>query len=78
MAEVPLSVTSLEQIAGDVAAELFEQWAITDRLDTSNPEEIQKHANLAVDDALFVINSFMEKFNNAITESKVSQLQIKQ
>jgi len=76
MAEVPMPLNKMEEIAGEVAVELFENWAITDRLDTTQDDYIEKYANLAVEDSLFVINCFMEKFNNAIKEAQISQLEI--
>ena len=61
MADVPLSMDELEDIATDVARELLEQWAIDDRF--TEEEELEAAQN-AASDAIFVINRFMESFND--------------
>lgn len=63
MASVPLALEQLELIATQIAQELLEDWAINDRL--INEDQI-KAAQDAVSDTIFVINSFMEKMNDAM------------
>ena len=60
MAEVPLAMNKLEEIAFQVAQELLEQWAINDRF---NEDQIEQATQNSVDDTIFVINRFMEEFN---------------
>lgn len=60
MSSVPLSMQQLEDIATEVARNLLEQWAIEDRF---KEEDMAKAAAQAIDDTVFVINSFMEHFN---------------
>lgn len=74
MAEVPISPAMLEELAVQTSIGLLEEWAIQGRIPAGKEEE---YASLAVEDALFVINSFMENFNNAMNQAKVSQLEIK-
>lgn len=68
--DIPLSVSSLEKIVEVVATELLEQWAIDDRFTEENIEEAKLDA---IDDAVFVINSFMNYFNEAMLTSKAGQ-----
>ena len=63
MASVPLSIAQLETIATVVSQELLEEWAINDRFSEENIEEAKENA---VNDTIFVINSFMEHFNNSM------------
>lgn len=60
MANVPLSLNSLEEIATTVARELLEQWAIDDRYTEENILEATQNA---ISDTLFVINRYMEEVN---------------
>ena len=60
MANVPLSLNSLEEIATTVARELLEQWAIDDRYTEENILETTQNA---ISDTLFVINRYMEEVN---------------
>jgi uncharacterized FlaG/YvyC family protein len=60
MSSVPLSTNQLETIVEIVARDLLEQWAIDDRF---AEDQIEKAQQDAVNDAVFVINSFMEHFN---------------
>ncbi len=60
MANVPLSLNSLEEIATTVARELLEQWAIDDRYTEKNIFEATQNA---ISDTLFVINRYMEEVN---------------
>lgn len=60
MANVPLSINSLEEIATTVARELLEQWAIDDRYTEENIIEATQNA---ISDTLFVINRYMEEVN---------------
>jgi hypothetical protein len=67
MAEVPISLQTLETIATNVSNDLLEKWAIEERF--TEKDQI-KYGQYAVDDAIFVINKFMEQFNTAIVETK--------
>lgn len=60
MANVPLSIKQLEDIATFVSRELLENWAINNRFDEN---KISEAAANAVDDTIFIINKFMEQFN---------------
>jgi hypothetical protein len=65
MADVPVSMEKLEYITTYVAEELLENWAINDRF---TEDQIIDAKVWAVADTILVINSFMEKFNNAMLE----------
>jgi hypothetical protein len=68
MASVPLSMQQLEEIATNVAQDLLESWAISDRF---NEDQMAEAAQHAVNDTIFVINKFMEQFNqHMVTESE--------
>jgi hypothetical protein len=67
MAEVPVSLDTLEKIASSVAQDLLEKWAIDDRF---SEEELVKYGQFAVDDTIFIINKFMEQFNSALIQTK--------
>lgn len=72
MSTVPLNMNELEGIAEVVARDLLEQWAIDDRF---KEEEMLKAAQNAVDDTIFIINNFMEHFNNLMmTKSEEKRL----
>ena len=60
MASIPLSANQLETIVEVVARDLLESWAIDDRFGIDDLENAKQYA---VDDTVFVINSFMEHFN---------------
>jgi len=60
MASIPLSANQLETIVEVVARDLLESWAIDDRFEIDDLENAKQYA---VDDTVFVINSFMEHFN---------------
>ena len=66
MADVPLSTKQLEEIATAVAQDLLESWALNDRFKES---EMDQAAQNAVDDTIFVINNFMEHFNNEMLQA---------
>jgi hypothetical protein len=51
----------LEDITTAVARDLLEQWALTDRF---LEDDMTQAAQNAVDDTVFVINNFMEHFND--------------
>jgi len=68
--DIPLSVNSLEKIVEVVATELLEQWAIDDRFTEDKIEEAKLDA---LDDAVFVINSFMNYFNEALLTEQSKQ-----
>ena len=65
MSNVPISMKSLEDITTQVAQELLESWAIDDRFEEN---DIEKATQNAVDDTVLVINSFMEKMNDAMIQ----------
>jgi ribosomal protein S13 len=68
MPSVPLSMHQLEAIAEAVARDLLEEWAINDRFTIEQLEEAKQNA---VNDAIFVINNFMEHFNTyMLTEAE--------
>ena len=68
--DIPLSVTSLEKIVEVVATELLEQWAIDDRFTEDKIEEAKQDA---LDDTIYVINSFMNYFNEAMLTAKTDK-----
>lgn len=68
--DIPLSVSSLEKIVEVVATELLEQWAIDDRFTEDNIENAKLDA---IDDTVFVINSFMNYFNEAMLTAKTEK-----
>lgn len=74
MSSIPVSIKELEAIAEVVSRDLLEQWAIDDRF---KEEDMVIAAKNAVDDTIFIINSFMEHLNNqmmnASEESKLIQ-----
>lgn len=72
MSSVPLSMNQLENITTEVARNLLEEWAINDRF---NEEDMIKAAQDAVNDTVFVINSFMEHFNSyMLTEAETQKI----
>jgi hypothetical protein len=72
---VPLHFKQLEDLVTQVASELLEHWAINGRYEES---EQDKAAQNAIDDTVYVINSYMIKFNEliAIAESNKSNVKI--
>lgn len=70
MSSVPLSMNQLEEITEMVSRDLLEKWAIDDRF---KEEEMEKAAQDAVDDTIFIINNFMEHFNNVMIQQSESQ-----
>jgi hypothetical protein len=72
MSSVPVSMDQLEVIVESVSRELLEQWAIDDRF---TEDEMLKAAQNSVNDTVFVINKFMEYFNETmISEAHQSKL----
>ena len=65
--DIPLSLDSLEKIVEVVATELLEQWAIDDRFTEDKIDEAKQDA---LDDTIFVVNSFMNYFNEAMLTAK--------
>ena len=65
--DIPISINSLEKIVEIVATELLEQWAIDDRFTEDKIEEAKQDA---LDDTIYVVNSFMNYFNEAMLETK--------
>ena len=68
--DIPLSVNNLEKIDEVVATELLEQWAIDDRFTEDKIEEAKLDA---IDDTVFVVNSFMNYFNEAMLTANAQQ-----
>lgn len=60
MSSVPLSTKQLEDVVVLVARDLLENWGINDRFVDEDIEKVKKYS---VDDTVFVINSFMDYFN---------------
>jgi len=60
MSSIPLSMKQLEDITTAVARDLLENWALNDRF---TEDELEQATQNAVDDTVFVINNFMEHFN---------------
>ena len=60
MYSIPLSMKQLEDITTAVARDLLENWALNDRF---TEDELEQATQNAVDDTVFVINNFMEHFN---------------
>jgi len=72
MADIPVSLDEMENIVESVSRELLEQWAIDDRF---TEEEIEKATQDAVDDTVFVIQRYMDQFNNLmITKAHQSKI----
>jgi hypothetical protein len=65
--DIPLNLESLEKIVEVVATELLEQWAIDDRFTEDKVEEAKQDA---LDDTIFIVNSFMNYFNEAMLTAK--------
>jgi len=72
---VPLHFSKLEKIVTQVAGELLEHWAIKGRYTEEDQDEA---AQYAVDDTVYVINSYMIKFNEliALEQAKKNNVQI--
>jgi hypothetical protein len=68
--DIPLSVSNLEKIVEVVAVELLEQWAIDDRFVEDKIDDARQDA---LDDTIFVINSFMNYFNEALLTAKTEK-----
>ena len=60
MTNLPVALEDLENITEVVARNLLEQWAIDDRF---SEENIEKATINAVNDTIFVMNNFMQLFN---------------
>ena len=60
MAEVPVSINDLNDIAVAVSRDLLEKWAIDDRF---TEEKLDEYSKYAADDTIFVINKYMEYLN---------------
>lgn len=71
MADIPVSRDVLENIVAEVAIGLLESWAIDGRI--PDGEETQ-YGIYAIDDSATVINLFMEKFNEAMSQAQVQSL----
>jgi hypothetical protein len=61
--DIPVGMKDLETIVTKVANDLIEKWALDDRF---TEEEMTKYAQYAIDDTVFVINGYMEIFNELI------------
>ncbi len=64
MASVPLSVAQLEKIVEIVATDLLEEWALNDRFSEEDLENAKKNA---LNDSIFVIDTFMSLFNETMS-----------
>jgi hypothetical protein len=71
MAEIPLPLDELEQLIGDVAIELLETWASEGRIPDG---EEAKYGELAIEDTVFIVNVFMEKFNEAMSKAQLQSI----
>ena len=60
MTNLPVALEDIENITEVVARNLLEQWAIDDRF---SEENIEKATINAVNDTIFVMNNFMQLFN---------------
>ena len=70
MADIPLALNDLNSITEIVARDLLEQWAIDDRFTEDKIEEAKQDA---LDDTIYVINSFMNYFNEALLTAKTEK-----
>ena len=76
MAEIPVAHDDMNQLVVDVTLELIEEWAVTDRIpDDVTDEDLETYREQAANDTIFVINSFMEKFNALMQSKAISQIQ---
>lgn len=60
MSNIPLSIDKLETIVEIVSRDLLEKWAIEDRF---TEDQLVQSTQNAIDDTVFVINSYMEHIN---------------
>lgn len=60
MSSIPLSIEKLETIVEIVSRDLLEKWALEDRF---SEDQLVKSTQDAIDDTVFVINSYMEHIN---------------
>ena len=76
MADIPVAHKDMEDLIVMVAQELLEEWAITDRIpDDVTDEQLSEYAQYSTNDTIFVVNSFMEKFNQLMSSKAISQVQ---
>jgi len=72
MSNVPLSIDKLETIVEIVSRDLLEKWAIEDRF---TEDQLVKATQDAIDDTVFVINSYMEHVNTyMMTEAEEKKI----
>lgn len=69
MAEVPVSIEDLNNIAVAVARDLLEKWAIDDRF---TEEQLNEYSQYASEDTIFIINKYMEYLNFKMMESSIT------
>lgn len=69
-ASVPLAITELEQIVEVVAHNLYAKWAEEGRF---TEDEIETAALNSVDDTIFVINNYMQIFNDVMLNKTLNQ-----
>jgi hypothetical protein len=69
--DIPVGMKELETIVEKVASDLLEQWAIDDRF---TEDKMQEAAQMAMNDTIFVINKYMEIFNELIAVSQGKKL----
>jgi hypothetical protein len=60
MSNIPLSIDKLETIVEIISRDLLEKWAIEDRF---TEDQLVQSTQNAIDDTVFVINSYMEHIN---------------
>ena len=70
MAEVPVSINDLNDIAVAVSRDLLEKWAIDDRF---TEEKLDEYSKYAADDTIFVINKYMEYFNDLMMSKTLAE-----
>jgi hypothetical protein len=67
MAEVPVTQQELEEIVFKIARDLIEEAAIEGRIEEATPEDIM----VAVNEVTFVINAYMQYFNDLMQEKQL-------
>jgi hypothetical protein len=69
-ASVPLAVAELEQIVEVVAHNLYAKWAEEGRF---TEDEVSQAAHNSVDDTVFVINNYMQIFNDVMLNKTLNE-----
>ena len=68
MASIPVSLNDLNEIVLTVSTDLLEKWAIDDRF---TEDELDQYSKYAAEDAVFVIEKYMEYVNFKIAQSNI-------